>query len=306
MRPVALGRGGSALLGSVLRGVLGCLLGSLGSVAAQSVQDLPVDIPVFLGAFHQFAEGVQEQGGDKGCQDADSGGQQTEQEHIIVRGDHGDAADDSGDDLNDVQNFGPVFDAAAGVGKNAIHNILSFLVWMELLYDTFVRIATTGLTDIGLFGKILTMSWKGRGFMKRIGAILLLGVMCLSLCGCGILDLLGMGTFERLSNDALERYPRASISRGRDGSFLKIDTNPDDLDTDDLSDSQKRRFWDISEDSCSAIEYCNKELGFTEAVFQRMIETTSLMGRQTADSSRYTVSWTYHPDRGLEVMYEKK
>lgn len=142
--------------------------------------------------------------------------------------------------------------------------------------------------------------------MKRIGAILLLGVMCLSLCGCGILDLLGMGTFERLSNDALERYPRASISRGRDGSFLKIDTNPDDLDTDDLSDSQKRRFWDISEDSCSAIEYCNKELGFTEAVFQRMIETTSLMGRQTADSSRYTVSWTYHPDRGLEVMYEKK
>ena len=50
----------------------------------------------------------------------------------------------------------------------------------------------------------------------------------------------------------------------------------------------------------------HQELGFTEAVFQRMIETTSLMGRQTADSSRYTVSWTYHPDRGLEVMYEKK
>ena len=75
---------------------------------------------------------------------------------------------------------------------------------------------------------------------------------------------------------------------------------------DDLDYGKKALLWDTSDDSCDAIEYCNKELGFTEAVFQRMIETTSLMGRQTADSSRYTVSWTYHPDRGLEVMYEKK
>lgn len=142
--------------------------------------------------------------------------------------------------------------------------------------------------------------------MKKIMAVLLLGVMCLSLCGCGILDLLGLGTFERLTDEVLDKYPYAWVARGSDGSYLKIDTNPYDRDVDDLDYGQQILFWDTSDDSCDAIEYCNKELGFTEAVFERMLETTSLMGLQTAESSRYTVSWTYHPDNGLEVMYEKK
>ena len=142
--------------------------------------------------------------------------------------------------------------------------------------------------------------------MKKIAAILLLGAMCLSLCGCGILDLLGLGTFDRLSGDVVQKYPYAWVTRGSDGSYMKIDTNPYDEDFDDLSYPKQVTFWDTQQDSIDAIEYCNKELGFTEAVFERMLETTSLMGLQTAESSRYTVSWTYHPDNGLEVMYEKK
>ena len=37
-----------------------------------------------------------------------------------------------------------------------------------------------------------------------------------------------------------------------------------------------------------------------------MMKTTALMGRQSAETDKYKVSWTYHPDNGLEVTYEKK
>ena len=37
-----------------------------------------------------------------------------------------------------------------------------------------------------------------------------------------------------------------------------------------------------------------------------MMKTTALMGRQEEETKKYRVSWTYHPDRGLEVTYEEK
>ena len=47
--------------------------------------------------------------------------------------------------------------------------------------------------------------------------------------------------------------------------------------------------------------------GRTECWFDSVKANSMRQGfLQTADSSRYTVSWTYHPDNGLEVMYEKK
>lgn len=35
------------------------------------------------------------------------------------------------------------------------------------------------------------------------------------------------------------------------------------------------------------------------------METNALMGRQREENDKYRVSWTYHPNRGLEVTYEK-
>ena len=37
-----------------------------------------------------------------------------------------------------------------------------------------------------------------------------------------------------------------------------------------------------------------------------MGETRSMDGRQSDENDKYKVTWTYHPDKGLEVMYEKK
>ena len=111
--------------------------------------------------------------------------------------------------------------------------------------------------------------------------------------------------FDRVVSDMLKEYPFANNARGRDGSYMKIDTNPDDKDIDDMTTLELMLYSSTSEDSLDAIEYVNERLGFSGAVFDDMLNTTALMGRQRQSNRKYTVSWTYHPDRGLEVTYEK-
>lgn len=78
-----------------------------------------------------------------------------------------------------------------------------------------------------------------------------------------------------------------------DGSYMTIDTNW--LDIEDYFDS----------DAYYAIEDVNSELGFSAALFNKMGETTAMDGRQTDSNDKYTVSWKYHPDNGMEVTYER-
>ena len=60
------------------------------------------------------------------------------------------------------------------------------------------------------------------------------------------------------------------------------------------------------ENALEAIRYANDELGFNGSVYSKMMQTNALMGRQTEETAKYRVSWTYHPSDGLEVTYEKK
>ena len=79
-----------------------------------------------------------------------------------------------------------------------------------------------------------------------------------------------------------------------DGSYMKLDTNPYDID-----DS-------FNSDAWNKIEEVNTALGFSEALMGKMGETRSMDGRQSDENNKFKVTWTYHPDKGLEVMYEKK
>lgn len=79
---------------------------------------------------------------------------------------------------------------------------------------------------------------------------------------------------------------------GSDGSYLSIDTNPYDLDDYTVSGSLQ------------AIIDVNSALGLPDYVLDDMGSTTALMGRQTATFDDVTVSWSYHPDKGLEVTYK--
>lgn len=79
-----------------------------------------------------------------------------------------------------------------------------------------------------------------------------------------------------------------------DGSYLEIDTNPYNLD-------------DYS--SLTAMEYvkdANIELGFTESLYARMGKTRALDGTLTEENEYVKASWTYHPDKGFNVIYTLK
>lgn len=56
----------------------------------------------------------------------------------------------------------------------------------------------------------------------------------------------------------------------------------------------------------NAIKKINEALGFPESVLYKMNQTRSLDGIQTYSNSELEVSWTYHPNRGLEVNYSLK
>lgn len=88
---------------------------------------------------------------------------------------------------------------------------------------------------------------------------------------------------------------------GGDGSYLQIDTNPYDYDNDSY-------FYDSTDTfkGTQLIKQANSLLGLPSSVYERMNHTTALSGTQTYSAYKLEVSWTYHPDNGLEVMYEIK
>lgn len=94
---------------------------------------------------------------------------------------------------------------------------------------------------------------------------------------------------------------------GNDDYFI-LDTLPDEYgdnaEMDEYVKTQMRSY--VREETLEAIQYANEELGFNGSVYSQMMNTTALMGRQSAENDKYRVSWTYHPDNGLEVTYEKK
>ena len=85
-------------------------------------------------------------------------------------------------------------------------------------------------------------------------------------------------------------------SVGSDGSYLSIDTNPYDIDE------------YVASGSIQALRDVNDALGLPDYILDDMGSTTALMGRQSEDfpDLGITVSWSYHPDSGLEVTYKAK
>ena len=107
--------------------------------------------------------------------------------------------------------------------------------------------------------------------------------------------------FDRVVHQMMKDNRYADNAQAADGSYLKIDTNPNNEDDNSI-------FYNVAveQDSLNAIKFVNEKLGFSDSLYQKMLSTTALMGRQTEENKKFVVSWTYHPDKGLEVMYEKK
>ncbi len=94
--------------------------------------------------------------------------------------------------------------------------------------------------------------------------------------------------------ETIDYSARLGWEVGSDGSYLMADTNAYDLD--DYSDT----------DVWSSIKKMNKELGLPDSLNKDMGQTTWSMGKQQEEfeEAGVKVSWTYHPDKGLEVTYK--
>lgn len=94
--------------------------------------------------------------------------------------------------------------------------------------------------------------------------------------------------------EALDSDIKYGWSVGSDGSYLSADDNVYDLD-----DYSNENIW-------ASIKQMNKTLGLPASLTQDMGQTTWSMGRQ---NQKFTdigieVTWTYHPDKGMEVTYK--
>ncbi len=89
-------------------------------------------------------------------------------------------------------------------------------------------------------------------------------------------------------------YPYATYG----GSYIKIDTNPYDYDSDESGATQ------YSSTALAKIIGINNTLGFPSYVYQEMVSTRALDGTQSYHGTRFSASWKYHPDSGLEVIYK--
>ena len=99
--------------------------------------------------------------------------------------------------------------------------------------------------------------------------------------------------FQKLYNE-IDSDVQYGWTLGSDNSYLKADTNVYDLD-----DYSNFYIW-------YSIEDMNEKLGLPESLNNDMLETTWSMGKQseTFKDAGVTVTWTYHPDKGLEVIYK--
>lgn len=94
--------------------------------------------------------------------------------------------------------------------------------------------------------------------------------------------------------DEIGSAVKYGFSVASDGSYLSADTNVYNLDD------------YFNYDIRDAITELHKKMGLPESLDEDMWQTSWSMGKQheTFEEVGITVSWTYHPDKGLEVTYK--
>lgn len=126
--------------------------------------------------------------------------------------------------------------------------------------------------------------------IKRRSLILVV-MFCIAACVFAFSACKKTPNFSTLYNDLSSK---SGWTLGSDGSYLRADTNTFDLE--DYSNSSV----------LSEIKSMNRKMGLPESLYNDMINTTWSMGKQQEifENIGISVSWTYHPDKGLEVTYK--
>lgn len=169
------------------------------------------------------------------------------------------------------------------------------------------------LMMIGLCSAVakLILSWglkicKFPTIIKRI-LIIGLAVICLSFSIWGFVDAAnsnydynysGGDYYGGVSNtnslyDAYNKAGCRSPWATYNSSYIKIDTNPYDISGSTTYASQ----------ALTAIKTLNNIYNVPGYVYDDMLKTRAIDGRQSYSNNRILIYWRYHPDSGLEVTY---
>lgn len=140
---------------------------------------------------------------------------------------------------------------------------------------------------------------------KTIAAILAL-CLCLALCACGSnataetsepVETLSpveqakeklVGAYNTCCGGTDKKY----VKLGYDKMSLTIDTKPNDS------------YYSGQSDAIVAINAVNEFLGLPSSLLEKFQSTRALDGTQTQNCGVYSVTWNYHPDNGLKIIYE--
>lgn len=213
-----------------------------------------------------------------------------------VSGEGADLSAEEADDASAEEEAGTAADVSSGTYAEAASDVPYYEPADSPVY---------GPAD-GAFGQEAAMPAKTPLFKNKKILIAVIIIAAAIVAAIVIVNVVRGSVFDRMTDQILEQYPYANNARAADGSYLKLDTNPYDKGFDDMSYVEMSAISSIQSDTLDAIQFVNKELGFTDALYSKMMETSALMGRQTDENDKYRVSWTYHPDSGLEVVYEIK
>ena len=148
--------------------------------------------------------------------------------------------------------------------------------------------------------------------MKKLLLTLLALTMCISMCACGntkndtdeesgsVQESSAADPKEeaklKLSDayDMIADGPGASdyATLAYDKMSLVIDTDPND------------GYFKYESNATAAVMAVNVYLELPSSISEKMSSTRALDGMQSQNCGTFTVSWTYHPDNGLRVIYE--
>ena len=98
---------------------------------------------------------------------------------------------------------------------------------------------------------------------------------------------------EAYDNCCPTEYKSQYAKLGYDKMALTIDTNPSDT-----------KYNECQNNALIAIMATNVFLELPSSISDKMSSTRALDGMQTQNCGTYSVTWNYHPDNGLKVIYE--
>ena len=133
---------------------------------------------------------------------------------------------------------------------------------------------------------------------RKMTLLLLVAILAVSVCVMAACNDDKGNPFESAVEEIKQQFESRFIDYcvniADDWSYVEIDTNPDDYD--DFSPMYFN----------SIVLAFNKALHLPVYIEREMKETNAAMGVCTETVGDIEVSWSYHPDRGMEVIYKYK